>query len=135
MFVSDGAFTDSAISVALEIASNLRREFGKPLERNWINITENMQIPTSETGVVLEFRNMWNDLVSKQADVILMDYPFDYRRNFTTEKRRLAMDYVGSHFTLLANSLLTVNTVCSQTGSKWSGDDLRTVCHLRQLAF
>ncbi|EKG15220.1 Glycoside hydrolase family 65 central catalytic [Macrophomina phaseolina MS6] len=93
MFVSDGAFTDSAISVALEIASNLRREFGKPLERNWINITENMQIPTSETGVVLEFRNMWNDLVSKQADVILMDYPFDYRRNFTTEKRRLAMDY------------------------------------------
>lgn len=94
MFVSDGAFTNSAVSVTLEIASTLRREAGEPLEENWVNMTENMQIPTSDSGVVLEFRDMWNDLVSKQADVILMDYPFDYRRNFSTEKRRLAMDYV-----------------------------------------
>ncbi|GME45719.1 glycosyl hydrolase family 65 central catalytic domain-containing protein, partial [Neofusicoccum parvum] len=93
MFVSDGAFTDAAVSVTLEIASNLRRAAGKPLEENWVNMTENMQIPTSESGVVMEFRDMWNDLVSKQADVILMDYPFDYRRNFSLEKRRLAMDY------------------------------------------
>lgn len=94
MFVSDGAFTDSAVSVTLEIASNLRREAGQPLEENWVNMTENMQISTSDSGVVLEFRDMWNDLVSKQADVILMDYPFDYRRDFSTDKRRLAMDYV-----------------------------------------
>lgn len=93
MFVSDGSFTDSAISVVVEIAGNLRRAAGRALGDNWMNITEHPAIPTSDEGIVLEFRDMWNDLVSKQADVILMDYPFDFRRNLTLEKRSLAMDY------------------------------------------
>ncbi|KAK8039593.1 hypothetical protein PG993_008004 [Apiospora rasikravindrae] len=93
MYVADGSFTSSAISVVLEAASNLRRQARIPIDDKWVKQLENMAIPTSDEGVVLEFRGMPNSIVSKQADVILSHYPFDYRRNFSTEKRRLAMDY------------------------------------------
>ncbi|KAK8093932.1 glycoside hydrolase family 65 protein [Apiospora hydei] len=93
MYVADGSFTSSAISVILEAASNLRRQSGIPVDDKWVKQLESMAIPTSDDGVVLEFRNMPNSIISKQADVILSHYPFDYRRNFSTEKRRLAMDY------------------------------------------
>lgn len=93
VIVADGSFTSSAVSVVLEIASNLRREAGKPLEDNWPSIIENPAIPTSDDGIVLEFRDMQNDIVSKQPHVMLMDYPFGYRRGFGLEKRRLALEY------------------------------------------
>ncbi|KAK8086421.1 glycoside hydrolase family 65 protein [Apiospora phragmitis] len=93
MFVADGSFTSSAISVTLEAASDLRTRDGIPVEDKWAEQLENMAIPTSDDVVVLEFRDMPNSIVSKQADVILSHFPFDYRRNFSIEKRRLAMDY------------------------------------------
>lgn len=93
MFVADGSFTSSAISVVLEAASNLRRQAGIPVDDRWVQQLENMAIPTSDEGIVLEFRDMPNSIVSKQADVVLSHFPFDYRRNFSIEKRRLAMDY------------------------------------------
>ncbi|KAK8134544.1 hypothetical protein PG984_006556 [Apiospora sp. TS-2023a] len=68
MYVADGSFTSSAISVILEAAANLRRDAGIPVDEKWVQQSENMAIPTSGGGVVLE-------------------------RNFPTEKRRLAMDY------------------------------------------
>ncbi|KAK6825801.1 Acid trehalase [Apiospora arundinis] len=93
MFVSDGSFTSSAISITLEAATYFRKQAGIPVEDRWVEQLENMAVPTSEEGVVMEFRGMKNSIVSKQADVILSHYPFDYKRNFSTEKRRLAMDY------------------------------------------
>ncbi|KAK7980018.1 hypothetical protein PG989_012475 [Apiospora arundinis] len=93
MFVSDGSFTSSAISITLEVATYFRKQAGIPVEDRWVAQLENMAVPTSDQGVVMEFRGMKNSIVSKQADVILSHYPFDYRRNFSTEKRRLAMDY------------------------------------------
>lgn len=93
MFVADGSFTSSAISNVLEMASNLRRERGAALEQDWLHKTENMAIPTSDDGVVLEFRGMPSAMVAKQADVILSNFPYRYRRDFSIAKRRLAMDY------------------------------------------
>lgn len=93
MFVSDGSFSSSAISTTLEIASNLRREQGEPLEADWVHQTENMALPTSPDGdIVLEFRDMPNTILSKQADIILSHYPYHFQR-LPPEKLRLAMDY------------------------------------------
>lgn len=117
MYISDGSFTSSAISVILEAASNLRRQAGIPVDERWVQQYENMAIPTSDGGVVLEFRDMPNSIISKQADVILSHFPFDYRRNFSIEKRRLAMDYYSvrqdpngpamtwGHYAIAANTL------------------------------
>ncbi|KAK8078028.1 hypothetical protein PG996_004198 [Apiospora saccharicola] len=93
MYVADGSFTSSAISVILEAAANLRRDAGIPVDEKWVQQSGNMAIPTSDGGVVLEFRGMPNSIISKQADVILSHFPFDYRRDFPIEKRRLATDY------------------------------------------
>ncbi|KAK7920499.1 hypothetical protein PG985_008521 [Apiospora marii] len=93
MYVADGSFTSSAISVILEAASNLRWQAGIPVDDGWVRQLENMAIPTSDEGIVLEFRDMPNSIISKQADVILSHFPFNYRRNFSIERRRLAMNY------------------------------------------
>ncbi|KAL8397625.1 hypothetical protein RB594_004363 [Gaeumannomyces avenae] len=95
MFVSDGSFTSAATSVVLENAANLRRQRGQALEDLWVEQTGNMAMPTSPDGsIVLEFRGMPNSIVSKQADVILAHFPFDYRLGgFDEAKRRAAMNY------------------------------------------
>lgn len=93
MFVADGSFTATAVSTALELAAELRAERGVPLEPDWLDQIEHMAVPTSDDGVVLEFEGMQNDVMPKQADVILSYFPYDYRRNFSIEKHRTAMDY------------------------------------------
>lgn len=96
MFVSDGSFTSAATSVVLENAANLRRQRGEALETRWLEQMENMALPTSADGaIVLEFRDMPDSIVSKQADVILAHFPFDYRRGgfALPAKRQAAMDY------------------------------------------
>lgn len=119
MFVADGSFTATAVSTALEFASELRRERGIHVESDWLEKMEHMAIPTSEDGVVLEFAGMENDVFPKQADLVLSFFPYDYRRNFSLEKHRLVMDYYSvrtdphgpamtwSLYAIAANSLAT----------------------------
>lgn len=119
MFVADGSFTATAVSTTLEFASELRRNRDMHVESDWLDKIGEMAIPTSEDDVVLEFAGMQNDVYPKQADVILSHFPYDYRRNFSLEKHRLAMDYYSvrtdphgpamtwSLYAIAANSLAT----------------------------
>ncbi|KAJ4415840.1 alpha,alpha-trehalase ath1 [Gnomoniopsis sp. IMI 355080] len=119
MFIADGAFTATAVSTLLQIASDSRQERGMSLESNWLDMIEHMAIPTSDDGVVMEFHGMTNDVFPKQADIILSHFPYDYKRNFSLEKYRAAMDYYSvrtdpngpamtwSMYAITANSLAT----------------------------
>ncbi|KAH8845006.1 hypothetical protein MCOR27_005376 [Pyricularia oryzae] len=119
MWVADGSFTSTAVSTLLELASEARRKRGIPLEPDWLDQIEHMIVPTSEDDVVLEFQGMTNDVYPKQADVILSHYPYDYKRNFSLEKYRAAMDFYAvrtdphgpamtwSMYAITANSLAT----------------------------
>ncbi|KAK1579374.1 glycosyl hydrolase family 65 central catalytic domain-containing protein [Colletotrichum navitas] len=119
MWIADGSFTSTAVSTLLQIASEARHERGIPLETNWLDQLEHMSIPTSDDGVVLEFQGMTNDVFPKQADVILSHYPYDYKRNFSLDKYRAAMDFYAvrtdphgpamtwSMYAITANSLAT----------------------------
>ncbi|KAJ0163083.1 Acid trehalase [Colletotrichum tanaceti] len=119
MWIADGSFTSTAVSTLLQLASEARRGRGVPPEPDWPDQLEHMAIPTSDDDVVLEFRGMTNDVVPKQADVILSHYPYDYRRNFSLAKHRAAMDFYAvrtdphgpamtwSVYAIAANSLAT----------------------------
>lgn len=119
MFVADGSFTATAIRSALEWAAESRRKRGMHVESDWLDKAEHMAMPTSDDGVVLEFAGMQNDVLPKQADVILSHYPYDYQRDFSLEKHRAVMDYYSvrtdphgpamtwSLYAIAANSLAT----------------------------
>lgn len=119
MFIADGSFTATAVSTALELASESRQERGIPVEPDWLDKVEHMAMPTSNDGVVLEFDGMQNDVLPKQADIILSYFPYDYRRDFPLEKHRAVMDYytvrtdphgpamTWSLYAIAANSLAT----------------------------
>lgn len=119
MFVADGSFTATAVSVVLELAAELRQERGMYVEPDWLDKIEHMAVPTSADGVVLEFDGMQNDVFPKQADIILSYFPYDYRRNFSVEKHQTVMDYytvrtdphgpamTWSAYAIAANSLAT----------------------------
>ncbi|KAI6351054.1 hypothetical protein MCOR25_010187 [Pyricularia grisea] len=119
MWVADGSFTSTAVGTLLELASEARNKRGIPLEPDWLDQIEHMIIPTSEDNVVLEFRGMTNDVLPKQADIILSHYPYDYKRNFSLGKYRAAMDFYAvrtdphgpamtwSMYAITANSLAT----------------------------
>ncbi|KAF4828396.1 Acid trehalase [Colletotrichum tropicale] len=119
MWIADGSFTSTAVSTLLQLASEARHERSIPPETNWLDQLEHMSIPTSDDGVVLEFRGMTNDVFPKQADVILSHYPYDYKRNFSLAKYRAAMDFYAvrtdphgpamtwSMYAITANSLAT----------------------------
>lgn len=119
MFVADGSFTATAVSTALEFASEVRQKRGLHIESDWLDKAEHMAMPTSDDGVVMEFAGMQNDVFPKQADVILAHFPYDYKRNFSLEKHRVAMDYYSvrtdphgpamtwSLYAIAANSLAT----------------------------
>lgn len=123
MFVADGSFTATAVSTALEFASESRQKRGIPLEPDWLDKIEHMAMPTSDDGVVLEFHGMQNDMLPKQADVILSHFPYDYKRDFSLEKYRAVMDYYSvrtdphgpamtwSMYAVAANSLATSGCV------------------------
>jgi hypothetical protein len=89
----------------MEIASNFRRESGLKIPPTWDSIAAAMEIPYSDSGIILEFEGFEDTSVIKQADVILMDYPLNYRRNFSDAQRLAVMDYVSrssySSFSLL----------------------------------
>lgn len=119
MFVADGSFTATAVSTVLELAAELRRERGMQVESDWLDKIEHMAVPTSDDGVVLEFDGMQNDVLPKQADIILAYFPYDYKRNFSIEKHQTVMDYytvrtdphgpamTWSVYAIAANSLAT----------------------------
>lgn len=78
--IDNGAYTNAAISKTIEHAVVLRRHFGLPVSNNFKHILENMYIPTSpdDERITLEYSNMPASAGIKQADVVMMTYPFEY---------------------------------------------------------
>lgn len=84
--VDNGAFTSGGIKTVMGIARQAAAVLGDeniPAAK-WADIEANMFIPyNSNAGIVTEFSNMNGSVQIKQADVVLLNYPLEYRFNAT----------------------------------------------------
>lgn len=73
-------------------------------------MSENIEFPTASSDITLEYQTMDNNVIVKQADVILLAYPLDYdQNNYTEADKLLDLDYVSPQYFIPYTSL----TFCS----------------------
>jgi hypothetical protein len=78
----------------LIVANDLRKLYGEPINETWAEIAQNMEFPTAESNITLEYQTMNDSVEVKQADVILLSYPLDYEENdYTVADKLLDLDY------------------------------------------
>ncbi|GAA6031033.1 hypothetical protein JCM8097_003971 [Rhodosporidiobolus ruineniae] len=81
---NDSAMINGALSVTLQHAADLGAILGYDAPTNWSDIRENITMLTSpQSGILLEFDGFNGTTEIKQADVVLLTYPFEYERSKT----------------------------------------------------
>lgn len=66
----------------MDIAREAGRIVGEKTPAIWKDIAENMAVPYDhEANIVVEFLGMNGSVEIKQADVVLMNYPLEWRFN------------------------------------------------------
>lgn len=74
-FQNNGAYTNVGISQSLKWAILVADILGYDINEKWLHVMENMKLPTShQSNITLEYDGMKNDLIVKQADVVLINY-------------------------------------------------------------
>ncbi|AQZ18702.1 ATH1 (YPR026W) [Zygosaccharomyces parabailii] len=76
--INNGAFTNAGIRLLLKWATDIGHHLREPVDPRWMNISENIYIPISESNITLEYSGMNSSVEIKQADVTLMVYPLGY---------------------------------------------------------
>ncbi|GAA6060907.1 hypothetical protein JCM10212_003941 [Sporobolomyces blumeae] len=90
--VSDGASTNGLIAVTLRNAQELAKILGKETPSNYTEIADKMTILVDpSSNIVLEFQGFNGTTGVKQADVVLLTYPFQY--NLSQTQGLLNLDY------------------------------------------
>ncbi|KAL7271364.1 alpha,alpha-trehalase ath1 [Rhizina undulata] len=80
--VDNGAFTNAGVKVIMGIAQQAAQLLGITPPAKWADIENNMFIPyNSQAGLIPEFANMNGSVQIKQADVVLINYPLEFRLN------------------------------------------------------
>jgi trehalose/maltose hydrolase-like predicted phosphorylase len=86
--VSDEAYTEVAARTTLRDAITAAHRTGHSVPANWTTIAKGLQVPVAH-GINPEFSGYQNQLV-KQADVTLLNYPWDFRSSPAVERADLA---------------------------------------------
>ncbi|GAA5985292.1 hypothetical protein JCM5350_005577 [Sporobolomyces pararoseus] len=81
---NNSAMTNGAISVTLRNAQALAKVLGKETPSNWTDIANNITILVDpSSNILLEFDGFNGTTAVKQADVVLLTYPFQYNQSKT----------------------------------------------------
>jgi trehalose/maltose hydrolase-like predicted phosphorylase len=92
--IDNGAFTLASSSELLRHANELRFERGEPINETWQRQADNIAYPVADSMITLEYSTMNNSAAVKQADIVLINYPLVYSRNYTDQQKLLDLDYV-----------------------------------------
>ncbi|TGZ79658.1 hypothetical protein EX30DRAFT_372957 [Ascodesmis nigricans] len=80
--IDNGAFTNAGVKVIMGIAKKAAEVLGIQAPAKWTDIENKMFIPyNSEAGIIPEYATMNGSVTIKQADVILINYPLEFRLN------------------------------------------------------
>ncbi|KAH8145046.1 uncharacterized protein LAJ45_10957 [Morchella importuna] len=80
--IDNGAFTNAGVKVLMGIAKAAAELLGYPAPEKWTDIEENIFIPyNTEASVIPEYGGMNGSVEIKQADVVLINYPLEFRLN------------------------------------------------------
>ncbi|KAF8473190.1 glycosyl hydrolase family 65 central catalytic domain-containing protein [Kalaharituber pfeilii] len=80
--IINGAYTNAGVIVTLEFAMKAAEIVGEKYPAKWKDIAENMAVPYDyEANIVVEFQGMNGSVEIKQADVVLLNYPLEWRYN------------------------------------------------------
>ncbi|MFA9371470.1 MAG: hypothetical protein ACERIH_07135 [Labilibaculum antarcticum] len=72
--VDDNAFTNGAVKVVLEYASNAADELGIEVNKNWMKVANNIKFHYFKNGIMKEHADYTGEII-KQTDVNLLTYP------------------------------------------------------------
>ncbi|CAR28837.1 ZYRO0F13090p [Zygosaccharomyces rouxii] len=76
--VDNGAFTNAGIKLLLKWATDIGYHLKEPVDPRWMEISEKIHIPQSDSNITLEYSGMNSSVEIKQADVTLMVYPLAF---------------------------------------------------------
>lgn len=80
--INNGAFTNAGVIVTMELAMEAAERVGETYPAKWRDIADNMAVPYDPSAnIVVEFQGMNGSVEIKQADVVLMNYPLEWRYN------------------------------------------------------
>ncbi|PVH84540.1 carbohydrate-binding module family 32 protein [Cadophora sp. DSE1049] len=94
--IDNGAFTLASSSELLRHANELRFERGEPINETWQRQADNIAYPVADSMITLEYSTMNNSAAVKQADIVLINYPLVYSRNYTDQQKLLDLDYYAN---------------------------------------
>ncbi|GAA5880894.1 hypothetical protein JCM3774_003235 [Rhodotorula dairenensis] len=80
---NNSAMINGALTVTLEQAKQLGSILGKESPGNWSKIQQDITILKAQSGILLEFDGFNGTTPVKQADVVLLTYPYDYINSST----------------------------------------------------
>ncbi|KAI5778880.1 glycosyl hydrolase family 65 central catalytic domain-containing protein [Geopyxis carbonaria] len=82
--INNGAFTNAGVKVIMGVAQHAARLVGYSAPKEWADIEKNMFIPfNTDAGIIPEYAGMNGSVQIKQADVVLINYPLEFRLNET----------------------------------------------------
>ncbi|ATY66529.1 alpha,alpha-trehalose glucohydrolase Ath1 [Cordyceps militaris] len=93
--IDAGGYTMPLISQTLRYANQFRQQFGLAPEPKWQNMADNI-VFLRENNITLEYTTMNDNVVVKQADVVLDTYPLHYTHNYGPEDSLNDLDYYAA---------------------------------------
>ncbi|BGP30989.1 alpha,alpha-trehalase ath1 [Rhodotorula toruloides] len=78
---NNSAMTNGAFAVTLQHAQEVGGMLGYDLPSNWTAIRKNITMLQAPSGILLEFDGFNGTTAVKQADVVLLEYPYEYPRS------------------------------------------------------
>lgn len=76
--INNGAFTNAGIKTLMKWATDIANHLGENVDPKWMDISNKIFIPRSDSNITLEYSGMNSSIEIKQADVTLMVYPLGY---------------------------------------------------------
>ncbi|GAA5992775.1 hypothetical protein JCM10908_006927 [Rhodotorula pacifica] len=80
---NNSAMINGALTVTLEQAKQLGSVLGQQTPSNWSQIQQDITILKAQSGILLEFDGFNGTTPVKQADVVLLTYPYGYLNSST----------------------------------------------------
>ncbi|KAK9464675.1 glycosyl hydrolase family 65 central catalytic domain-containing protein [Lipomyces arxii] len=81
--INNGAFTNAGISKVMSWARRASEVLGLRSDPKWQDIEENIYLPIDEdANLMLEFTTMNGSVEIKQADVVLINYPLEFKSSY-----------------------------------------------------
>lgn len=93
--IDNGAFTMASAAQLLRQVNDLRLADGLEVNDTWAKQALNIEFPVAPSNITLEYQTMNNSVEVKQADVVLLTYPLDYKQDYELNQQLLDLDYVS----------------------------------------